>query len=157
MPSPARDAWLITGIPGAGKSTTARALAARLPRAAHVEGDRLGEWIIGGRVEPGQQPADEAERQIRLNIRNQCLLARSYARAGFVPVLDYPVVSQAHRLDSYRRALRRLRFHLVVLHPGQEVALRRDRARPEKTVAHRWVHMEEPLLHELADLGLWIA
>ena len=156
MNTPAHEAWLITGIPGAGKSTIARSLAARLPRAAHIEGDRLGEWIISGRVDPGQPPAAEAERQIRLNIDNQCLLARSYARAGFVPILDVPVVSHRHRLDRYRRALRRLDFYLVVLNPGRAVALERDRARPERTVAHLWVHMEDALRRELAGLGLWI-
>jgi hypothetical protein len=73
-----------------------------------------------------------------------------------VPILDFPVVSHRHRLDRYRRALRRLDFYLVVLNPGREVALERDRARPEKTVAHLWVHMEDALRRELAGLGLWI-
>lgn len=156
MSSVAHETWLITGIPGAGKSTIAHHLALRLPRAAHIEGDRLGEWIISGRIDPGQQPEDEAERQIRLNIRNQCLLARSYARAGFVPVLDFPVVSHKDRLDRYRRALRKLDFYLVVLNPGRGAALQRDQARPEKTVAHLWVHMEDTMRQELAGLGLWI-
>jgi predicted kinase len=156
MSAPTREAWLITGIPGAGKSTIARNLSLRFPRAAHIEGDRLGEWITSGRVDPSQQPDAEGERQIRLNIRNQCLLARSYARAGFVPVLDYPVVSLKNRLDRYRRALDGLDFHLVVLNPGRDAALRRDQARPAKTVAHLWVHMEDALLRELAGIGLWI-
>jgi hypothetical protein len=52
--------------------------------------------------------------------------------------------------------LRGLGLHLVVLDPGQEIAVHRDRARPEKTVAHVWVHMEDALHRELAGLGLWI-
>jgi hypothetical protein len=96
------------------------------------------------------------QRQIRLNIRNQYLFSRAYARAGFVPVLDYPVVSQKNRLDRYRRGLRGLGFHLVVLDPGREIALERDHTRPEKTVAHHRVHMEDGLPRELAGLGVWM-
>jgi hypothetical protein len=36
------------------------------------------------------------------------------------------------------------------------VALQRDRARPEKTVAHHWVYIEAELRRELVGLGLWI-
>ena len=108
-----------------------------------------------GPLYPGEQPADESERQVRLSIRNQCLLARSYATAGFVPLLDYPVVTR-RSLDRYRRALAGLDQYLVVLHPGREVALRRDRERPEKTVAEHWVHMEDELIRELTGVGLWI-
>ncbi len=148
------EVWLITGIPGVGKSTVALELAGRLERSAHVEGDILAEQVIGGRVLPGEDPHDESDRQVELVIRNQCLLARSYAEAGFVPVLDY-VVSTRHLLDAYRNYLMGAALHLVVLAPGAEVALKRDGQRT-KTAAPDWTYLEPRFREELGDLGLWL-
>jgi hypothetical protein len=44
--------------------------------------------------------------------RNQCLLARSYAAAGFTPIIDYVIVSQVD-LREYRDQLPGLLVHLV--------------------------------------------
>src|SRR5688572_11775996 len=97
--------------------------------------------IVSGGVSPGQEPAEEERRQIHLNVRNQCLLARSFAEAGFTPVLDYVIVSR-ERVEEYRGHLPGLVLHLVTLAPGVEAALERDRRRPEKTVAPFWAHLD---------------
>jgi len=52
---PAKDAeiWIICGNACAGKTTTARLLAQRLPRAAHIDGDEMQRLIVlaaGGRL-----------------------------------------------------------------------------------------------------------
>lgn len=158
------DAWLISGIPGAGKTTVARLLAERFERSVVIEGDLLQGWIASGNVWPGQEPAQESARQIHLNMRNQCLLAQSYAAAGFTPIIDYVIVTQAD-LAEYRRGLEGLALHLAVLHPGRSVVIAREATREKSqrhkqkhglTIGEHFAHLEQPLVEQLTGLGLWI-
>lgn len=78
--------FLISGIPGAGKTTVARLISERFDRAAHIEGDLVGHhFIVTGLVAPNEEPKEEAERQLHLRRRNICLLADSFAADGFMP------------------------------------------------------------------------
>jgi chloramphenicol 3-O-phosphotransferase len=145
--------WLISGMPGAGKTTLSPLLAASFARGVHIPADDFLTWIRAGQVLPGEEPKAEAQHQQRLAIRDQCLLARSYAGAGFVPVLDNVVVTR-ERLDRYRQALAEFELAFVVLDPGRETALARDKARPERTVGDFGRH--EDLVRELSGVGLRI-
>jgi adenylylsulfate kinase-like enzyme len=148
------EIWIVTGIPGAGKSTVARLLAESFERAAYVEGDVLRGFVVSGVAWPEGPTLDgEAERQFELAIRNQCLLARSFSEAGFLPVLD-GVIVMLHHLEAYRGYLSGGRLRLVVLAPDAEVAARRDEGR-EKPAAD-FSALDAVMREQLADEGLWI-
>lgn len=155
MSTNTQEVWIINGIPGAGKTTTARALAKHFDCSVHIEGDQIHELIISGKVLPGQEPREEEIRQIHLCVKNQCLLARSFFEAGFTPIIDYVIVNR-DRVEEYKKHLKGISLFLVTLDPGITTALQRDKSRPEKTVAHMWTHLDQEIKNGLENTGLWI-
>lgn len=138
---------LISGIPGAGKSTVSRMLARRWPRSVHLEGDRIGEeFIVNGLMFPGEEPVEESDEQLRLRRRNTCLLADSFAGNGFDVVID-DVILWPDGLEFYRAQLRTRPFRFVLLAPDLETVGQRDAGR-EKHVFEIWKHLD-------ADMRRW--
>ena len=113
--------WLITGIPGSGKTSVSKALSERLPRSAHIEVDRLREMVVGGYLAPGQKPLAESDAQLELGAQNGALLAHSFMTKGFTSVVDDVILRL--QLMQYRKVLSRWPLRLVVLAPAIEVAL----------------------------------
>jgi predicted kinase len=123
-----RSCLLITGAPGAGKSTVSRLVADALTRAALIDGDVVNRLIVSGRVWALGEPADEAARQVRLCNRNLCELAANFADAGFTPVIDW-IIPDRQQLDQYRQVLRPRRLLVVVLAPSIDVCRYRNTIR----------------------------
>ncbi len=150
----AAEVLLISGIPGAGKTTVGRLLASRFERGVHIEGDAIGgDFIVSGLVGPGAEPKDESERQMLLRRRNVRLLAESFVAEGFTTVMDDVVVSSSV-LDLYRQLSVPLRF--VQLSPRLDVVEARDAAR-HKQVFELWSHLDEQRLRWPEPRpGLWL-
>lgn len=123
---------IVTGAPGAGKSTVSRLVAGRLTRSAVLNGDQVNRLVVSGRVGPLDKPADEAARQVRLCNENLCALAARFADADITPVIDWIIPDRA-QLDLYVDALSPRRVLLVVLAPSIDVCRHRNTERdPEE-------------------------
>ncbi|MDQ2837453.1 MAG: adenylyl-sulfate kinase [Actinomycetota bacterium] len=119
---------VITGAPGAGKSTVSSLVARALSRSALIDAYFISGLVASGYVWPLGEPADEAARQVMLLNTNLCSLAANFAAAGFTPVLDV-VIPEGKQLDTYREALASYRLLLVILDPGADVCRYRNEIR----------------------------
>ncbi len=146
---------ILSGTPGAGKTTVARLLASSLPRSAHVGGDEVSLMVASGAVSPVSEPRAEAERQLLLRARNICSLANNFAAFGFYPVLDH-VVPNRRVLELMVGLLTPRPVLFVTLAPTLDVAAARNAARATiQQVDFTFAALRQEMSDELASVGWW--
>lgn len=150
------DCLIVTGMPGAGKSTVTRLVAERMTRSARLAGDFISTLVVGGRVWALGEPADEAARQVELCNRNLCMLANNFSDAGFMPVIDW-VIPDREQLDFFVSLLPTRQVLFVVLAPGIEVCQQRNTIRDpqERDDFDGYQDLDADMKRELADVGWW--
>ena len=126
-----RAILLVTGPPGAGKSTVTTLLARRLRRSALLDGDFIARLVVSGYVWPLGEPADEAARQVALCNQNLCALAQNIASAGITPVIDWIIPDRA-QFVVFATALGAWGLRPVVLAPDPAECVARNRQRDER-------------------------
>ena len=147
---------IVSGMPGAGKSTVTTLAARLLPRAAQVKGDDVNRMILNGRVGFMGEPADEALRQDELCNRNMCSLANNFVDFGFTVLMD-TVVADRGELDFLLGLLAPRPVRLVTLAPGVEACQQRNATRdPDERFEFDGYHrLEAEMRRDLGDVGWW--
>ncbi|MGL5443543.1 MAG: AAA family ATPase [[Mycobacterium] stephanolepidis] len=115
---------ILTGPPGAGKSTVAGALARNFSRGVHLHTDDFWHYIVAGAIPP-YEPASAAQNQTVMDVIAGAAI--TYATGGFTTVLDGIV--GPWMLHHFRDRTFDIAVHYVVLRPNRAVALARAQAR----------------------------
>ena len=149
-----RHIFIVSGIPGAGKTTVSGLLARRFDRGVHLEADIFQKLIVTGGLFPDKKPEEEAWRQLRLRSKHVAMLADSFLENGFWPVIDDVVVGL--RLLDVLKDIKSRPLYFVLLLPSLAVVEQRDRTRDEKHVFDIWGHLDEVARTETPKQGLWL-
>jgi predicted kinase len=147
---------IVTGMPGAGKTTITSLVAQQLPRAAQVSGDAVNIMIRSGYVS-FMQPSEEALRQDELCNRNMCCLANNFIDFGFTVLMD-TVLADRPELDFFIALMSPRPVRLVVLDAGIDVCKQRNAGRdPEEQFEFDgYERLNADMKREFGDLGWWI-
>ena len=134
---------LITGAPGSGKSTIARALALRFQKCLVIGVDQLREMMLSGLATPDMGVTDELCAQCRRARAAAIQMARINAAEGVVVIIDDVCVPEMFA-QHYAELLGMPDAHLVLLMPDRRAQIERIRLR------------QGPWDHVLVDKIDWI-
>jgi predicted kinase len=147
---------IVSGMPGAGKTTVTSLAGRLLPRAARVGGDDVNLMVCSGSVSFMGKPASEALRQDELCNRNMCSLAANFIDFGFTVLMDTVLVDRAE-LDFFLALLSPRPVRLVILAPGIEACRVRNSNRDPRARFDfdGYDRLDADMRREFADCAWW--
>lgn len=134
---------ILSGPPGAGKSTVAEALAKKFPHSAQFSTDTIRQFIKGGNIAPWEK-GEAASKQMKLGDNIVQDIIKRYIDNNYFVILDG--IYGDEDMQKYQSLFEEV--HGFILLPSLEVLKERDSNREEsKRVPHR----VEPLLQEFSS------
>ncbi|HYF63277.1 MAG TPA: AAA family ATPase [Herpetosiphonaceae bacterium] len=132
--NPNASIFIVTGPPGAGKTSVARQLAGRFEPGLHIPVDDLRDWVVSGKAEPIPVLTPQAAGQLRLARAVAGSMARLYAQNGFTAVIDDVLASA----DLQALSLGDQPVHKLFLRPSFDHVIARNIERYSQFDARQW-------------------
>jgi AAA domain len=139
---------ILTGPPGAGKTTVGALMASEPPLSACLHSDWFWTTIVNGHIPPWVREADAQNRAV---IRAAAAAGVRMANAGFTVVLD-GILGPWH-FDPLREELAQCTapVNYAVLRPDSDICLIRARGRVLESPQHRDALTEEGPIRQMWD------
>ncbi len=132
---------ILTGPPGAGKSTVGDRLAHSLPRSVNFSLDDLRHFVKGGYVDPWNDTDEEGQSVLATSVAIEMI--KKYQERGFVVIIDDVFDDEGVR--QYQKYFDNV-FGFVLL-PSLDVLRQRDSQRdPDKQMGERSDEIHAELL-----------
>ena len=140
---------IVSGPPGAGKSTVARMLAENSPyeRSIHIHTDDFYGYIRKGYIEPWKPESNE-QNIVVSNAMASC--AESFVGGGYEVFLD-GIVGPWHLNSWVKTSQCGINVHYVILRPNLEMTISRNANREKEVALNVITHM----WNGFSDLGLY--
>jgi len=123
-------------------------------RGVWVSADALQRMIVsGGRWPEERAMSAEAKSQLRLRLRNACMLGLSFVAAGFTAVVDDIVIGS--RVEDLLEELGGRRFVFVMLTPRLDVVREREWGRGTR-LWEAWDWLDDEIRTRTRRIGLWL-
>lgn len=119
-------AFVLTGPPGAGKTTLASRIAGRISPTLHIPVDDLRSWVASGLSESVPW-TEETERQFQIAEAATLGITQTYAGHGFHVVIDH-----CRNIDRLNMVFSSLAPVKILVLPALETTLRQNAERQNK-------------------------
>lgn len=125
--------YVVSGPPGAGKTSLCEALLASSEFGLHIPVDDLRAWVRSG-MSDSVPWTEETERQFQIAEKAACAVARTYATAGFTVTIDH--CRNPKRLEALtNEEFAEFKTVKILLLPNLQENLARNLARLNKPFA----------------------
>lgn len=134
---------ILTGPPGAGKSTINKILAKKFEKSAIISSDEIRDMIKNGRENPGS--GKEWKKQINLSKKMTIHLIKNFYKSGFT-ILSDEIISNKKIFKEFYSSLKNFKPKFFLLLPSKEVVAKRDLERGENALKERTMYLYDKFL-----------
>ncbi|GEM_PF-886591 len=130
---------IVTGAPGAGKSSISKELANHFDMSTYIDVDSIRHMIKSGYISPFPF-TKEAKRQIELSMQNACFLGKNFLKQDFNVFID-DVLERRSQIEYYQSCFKGNKLYIFLLFPKKEILKQRDKLRGKSAMGKRTIEL----------------